>query len=110
MLIKIGAVDALSAENSGVIPDDRQSIIETIGGVVVQDFGHIEEGDKFTYTVTFRPEDATIIRNYWHNRTRVNVVDECGNVLENMRVVVKRYKYEPNFKNYYRAELELWKV
>ena len=42
MRIKIGEAVSLSRPDSWKIsPDDRQSIIETDGGNVVQDYGHI---------------------------------------------------------------------
>lgn len=92
-----------------VIPDDRVTLIQTIGGVAVQDFGHVEEGDKFSCKVTLHKADAEIIYNYWHNRTRVTVEDQAGNIFENMRVIVKNYSYLDGFKKYYKATLEFWR-
>ena len=110
MHIKIGEVQTLTVEDWQVTPDDRQSLIQTIGGVAVQDFGHFESGDKFSCTVTLRADDAELIYNYWHNRTLINVEDEGGNIYENMRVIVKSYSYLTGFKKYYKATLEFWKV
>ena len=109
MVIKIGEVTALSASTLRVIPDDRQTMIETIGGVVVQDFGHVEAGDKFSCTAVIRPEDKDIIFGYWHNRTRVQITDNNGNVLENMRVKIKGYEDLQGFRNHYHVEFEFWK-
>lgn len=107
--IKIGTVIPIRFENWDVVPDDRQTRFETIGGVEVQDFGHVEEGDTITCDVTLRGADAGIIFNYWHNRTLVNVEDEGGTVYENMRVVVKRYTRIKYFQQYFEAKLEFWR-
>ena len=100
----------MTVENWQVIPDDRQILIETIGGVAVQDFGHIESGDKYSCKITIRAEDAATIYNYWHNRILVNVEDEAGNILENMRVKVTQYNYLAGFKKYIQATMEFWRV
>ena len=44
--IQIGDVRTLEVENWQIVPDDRQQQIEIVGGSVVQDFGHVEEGIK----------------------------------------------------------------
>lgn len=108
--IKIGEVQTLTVENWQFVPDDRQTQIQTIGGVIVQDFGHVEEGDKFTCTITTRKEDSEIIFGYWHSRTLITVEDEGGNIFENMRVVIKNYSYLTGFKKYFKASVEFWKV
>lgn len=107
--IKIGTVTTLTVENWQTNPDDRQSLIETIGGVEVQDFGRVEEGDKFSCTVTIRAKDKETLFNYWHNRELVNVEDEGGKILENLRVIVKNYSYLTGFKKYYKLSLEFWR-
>ena len=108
--IKIGTVQTMEVLGWSVDPDDRQTLIQTIGGVAVQDFGHIEEGDKITCTVTFHREDAPTLYQYWHNRELVNVEDEGGKIYENMRVRVKKYQYLKGFKKYLQADLEFWRV
>ena len=108
--IKIGEVQTMGVENWNIEPDDRQTLIQTIGGVAVQDFGHCKEGDKISCEVTIHAEDATKIYQYWHNRELVNVEDEGGNIYENMRVRVKKYQYLTGFKKYLQADLEFWRV
>lgn len=107
--IKIGEVIPTRFENWDIIPDDRQQRFETIGGVEVQDFGHVEEGDTISCDVTLSAADAEIIYNYWHNRIRVNVEDESGTVYENMRVKVKRYPRIKHFPAYSAVKLEFWR-
>jgi hypothetical protein len=46
MAIKIGAITTLTSSDFTYTPDDRQQTIELIGGVAVQDFGRIVNGDK----------------------------------------------------------------
>ena len=55
MAIRIGDAVSLSNPSSEQItPDDRQQLIETIGGVVVQDFGHIAAGDKISWELVLK--------------------------------------------------------
>ena len=44
--IQIGDVQTLEVENWQVLPDDRQRMVEIVGGAVVQDFGHVAQGDS----------------------------------------------------------------
>lgn len=108
--IQIGDVKTLTVEDWEVIPDDRQQTVEIVGGVVVQDFGHISEGDKISCAVTMWAEDAAVLFAYWDNRTPVTVIDEAGRSCENMRVVVKSYSYLEGFKKYVKANIEFWRV
>ena len=55
--IHIGEVRTLSVENWQIVPDDRQQLLEIVGGAVVQDFGHITEGDRISGTVTITAAD-----------------------------------------------------
>ena len=107
--IKIGGVVPTRFEDWNVTPDDRQSKIETIGGVEVQDFGHAEEGDTLSCKVTLSGADAATIFSYWNKRTLVNVEDEGGIVYENSRVVVKKYSRIKCFPPYFAVELEFWR-
>ena len=110
MHIKIGEVETLRTENWDVIPDDRQTRVETIGGLVVQDFGRVEEGDSFSCSVTVSAADSVLLNSYWIERQLVDVRDTGGNILSDMRVVIKKYGYVERFETYYWAEIELWRV
>lgn len=107
--IKIGDVIPTRFENWRVIPDDRQKRLNTIGGIEVQDFGHVEEGDTITCDVTLEGADAGTVFDYWHNRTRVNVVDEGDYVYSNMRVRITEYFRIKNFPPAFTAKLEFWR-
>lgn len=109
--IKIGDVETLRTENWSVIPDDRQTRIETFDGVVVQDFGHIIEGDSYSCSVTLPAAGGASIAEYWNKRELVTVRDVAGVELPDMRVVIKKYSYVEFFeKEYFKADLEFWRV
>ena len=109
MHIRIGEVETLRTEDWNVIPDDRQTRIETIGGIVIQDFGRVEAGDAYSCKVTLSADNASILSSYWCDREPVTVRDVSGLELTNMRVVVKKYGYVERFEDtYYWAELEFW--
>lgn len=97
-------------ENWTYTPDDRQEKIELINGVVVQDCGHVSDGDTFSCSATFSSTDFTTLMRYWTNRTKVTVVDESGASHSNMRVIVKSYAYVDRFPSYVKADLEFWQV
>ena len=107
--IQIGDVRTLEVENWQIVPDDRQQQIEIVGGSVVQDFGHIEEGDKVSCSVTVLADGWETIKGYWDSRQKVNISDEAGTVWSNMRVVVKSYEYVPHFPKAIKATLEFWR-
>ena len=110
MAIRIGDAVSLSNPSSEQItPDDRQQLIETIGGVVVQDFGHIAAGDKISWELEFNSENWEKILAYWNQRTMVSVTDAGGDVFL-ARVVVKSYVRIPRFPKYHRAAIDLWRV
>ncbi len=110
MVIKIGTVETLNVENWQFTPDDRQELLETIGGVVVQDLGRVPEGDKVTCTVNIRASDKDTLFGYWNNRTLVTIIDEAGNIHDNCRVKVTAYSYIPHFGKYYNLSLEIWRL
>ena len=107
--IQIGSVRTLEVENWQIIPDDRQEQIEIVGGSVVQDFGHVPEGDKISCSVTVFTSGWETIKDYWDSRQKVDITDEAGTVWENMRIVVKSYEYVPRFPKAMKATLEFWR-
>ena len=108
--IQIGEVRTLDADNWQIIPDDRQQQVEIIGGMAVQDFGHVEAGDKVSCNVTVTGEGWREICRYWNSRQLVAVKDEGGNVWPSMRVIVKSYQYVPRFSKAIKATLEFWRL
>ena len=62
MAIQIGeAVSWKEPDSIKVSFDDRQQIIETDGGNVVQDYGHIDSGDTITFDCVFERDDFALI-------------------------------------------------
>lgn len=111
MLLHIGdAVAFRRPEDWAVTPDDRQEQHKTIGGVVVEDYGHIDAGDVITATVILSGVNFNMVHNYWLNRTRVKVVDVTGREWDNIRVVIKEYSYVNRHESYYKVKLEFWRV
>ncbi len=110
MHINIGGVRTLDVENWETIPDDRQETVEILGGVAVQDYGHIEAGDKISCTVTVTAVGWQIIKEYWDSRLPVEIKDEAGNIYRNLRIVVKGWSYVKRFPDHYALKLEFWRV
>lgn len=111
MAIKIGnAVSLSNPENETVTPDDRQETLEVIGGVVVQDFGRVEAGDKISWTLQFLKPEWEKVKHYWNSREFVVVEDAGGDVFQ-ARVVVKSYSRLARFEGKaVEANIELWRV
>ena len=109
MKIKINEIESYRApENYTVSVDDRIEKIEVINGNCVQDYGHISSGDVISFTALFHKDAVAQIAELWVARTLVTFTDEAGNILPNQRIVVRSYKYEPRFPDYYQLTLELW--
>lgn len=112
MAIKIGTVYSLAnPKNETITPDDRQEILETIGGVVVQDFGHITNGDKLVWQgLEFWSTDFQTIIGYWDSRDLVEIIDQTGTSFY-ARVVVRSYNRIYKFESKaISATIELWKI
>ena len=110
-MVKIGEAYSLkNPEDETITPDDRQETLEIIGGVVVQDFGRVEQGDKITWTLQFWKKDWDIVKEYWNNRELVEITDAAGEVFT-ARVVVRSYSRIYKFENLaVQASIELWRV
>lgn len=110
MAIRIGeAVSVRNPENFTVTPDDRQQLIQLVGGVMVQDNGRFPDGDKFGFTAVFDLANWALIEDYWANRTKVTFVDEHGIIRENCRIRVTSYSYVKRF-NKISANIEVWRI
>lgn len=111
MKIRIGeAVSISTPESFKITTDDRQTLIATDGGNIVQDYGHIASGDKITLNCTFHKDEFLKVWNYFQSRTFVNFQDPSGITWQNMRVKVISYGYYSRFENYITTELELWTI
>lgn len=110
MKIKIGDVETNSVENWKIEPDDRQTLIQIQDGVIVQDFGRYETGDKISCSCKMWKAAFDTVKDYWEKRTLVTVTDEAGNAWEKMRVKVKSWGYLQKFPDTINAEIEFWRV
>ena len=110
--INIGEAKTLDCKNWEVTPDNRIQKIATVGGIVVQNFGHIKNGDEITCECRVDNSAKEIIFNYWQNQTKVNITDEAGVIYENMRVIVEKYSYVEMFekKKYFLINFRFWRI
>lgn len=111
MSIRIGSISSVGhAENFAIVPDDRQSLVKVIGGVVVEDYGVCADGEIFSLTANFSASDYLTLLNYWTNRTLVNVVFDDGRTVNNARIVIRGISYFDNIQNQYKkVQFEVWK-
>ncbi len=110
MVFKIGTAVAMKTESFAVAPDDRQILIKTVGGVVVQDNGRIPDGDVITVTLKFTAANWALVQDYWHKRTKVKVTDHTGVTYSDCRIRVTGIKYVDKFPGKYDITLEIWRV
>ena len=112
MAIKIGdAVTYNTPEDYSVNPDDRQSLVQTLGGAVAVDNGAYAAGDRYTFTALFAPADWALVKGYWARRTLVTVWLPDGAGLSGCRVVVKSYTIgHALFPGHIKAQVEIWRV
>lgn len=109
-MVKIGdAVSMSDPANENITTDDRQSVVQTLGGNVVQDFGYFANGFKVSWELQFDRENWDKVTNYWTNRTMVDVSDEQGNSFTG-RVVIKSFGFVDYFRDHIIATIEFWMV
>ncbi|WP_085023895.1 hypothetical protein [Anaerovibrio sp. JC8] len=111
MKIKIGNAQSLTTPDSFKLQtDDRQQIIATDGGNIIQDYGHIASGDRITINATFHKSEFLKVWDYFQTRQLVEFQDPAGITWPDMRVRVLSYGYKSRFENYINCELELWRI
>ena len=107
--LKIGEAKTLNRENWVITPDNRIEMIQTIGGNIVQDFGHIESGDKISCSCNVNDENKEKIFTYWNNQQKVTIIKD-GLIYENMRIIVTRYEEIDMFPNNWKINFEFWRI
>ncbi|MBE6105308.1 phosphoribosylformylglycinamidine cyclo-ligase [Anaerovibrio lipolyticus] len=111
MKIRIGdAVSLTTPIDFKFHPDDRQTLVQTDGGNVVQDFGSVASGDKITLNAVFKRDEFLKVWNYYQSRELVAFTDSSGVVWPQMRVRILAYGYKERFENYINCEIELWRI
>ena len=110
--IEIGEAKTLNCEDWDYKPDNRITKISTIGGNIVQNYGHVMSGDEITCKCNVSPKEADKIFGYWNNQEKVTIIDEAKKVYENMRVIVESYSYIQMFekKEYYSINFKFWRI
>lgn len=110
MSVKIGdAVSMNEPQNETITPDDRQTLVQVVGGVVVQDMGYVADGEKISWELQFDSANWAKIKEYWATREMVTVDDNAGHTFT-ARVIVQSYSYTSYFRDYVNAKLEFWRV
>lgn len=90
--------------------DDRQTMIKTFGGNIIEDYGHFDSGDVISSEFIFRKIDWETIKSYWLNRTKVDIIKEDSTMISNVRVVVKTYSEINKFPDMIKSKLEFWRI
>jgi len=109
-VIKIGNVVSIrEPENFSITPDDRQELVKCLNGVFATDAGNYIEGDIFSFTAIFSPTSFATLKTYWQSRLRIDVIDQNGVALTQMRVIIKKYEYVKKH-NFWQVNIELWRV
>ena len=111
MSIKINEIESIKTpESFSVTFDDRIEKIQLINGNTVQDYGHVASGDYFTISAVFSKVNFNKIVRLWEQRRKVNFTDESGEMWENVRLVLKSFKYQVRFPNYVLVDFEIWRI
>lgn len=97
-------------ENSEFTFDDRVEKVELINDNTVQDYGHVESGDKLSLTCLFSRTNYEQLKILWLNRTQITYIDESGETSTYQRLVFRKLKRHPRFYDYVFLTFELWKV
>ena len=107
---KIGTAESIGkADGWSQTVDDRQELVQTVGGVIVEDYGRVENGDKYSCTCVFDADGYATVNGYWTGRVKVNVEMPDGQMLQNVRVLIKSIAHH-DVSKYYKLELEFWRV
>ena len=118
-VVKIGSIQSLGkVENYTVTPDDRQTKVQVVDGVVVQDMGIFSDVMTFSFSTTFLAGDFKTIVAMWENRQKFTFTDATGEEYANCRIVIKTWQplkgFERNLKNFeqmaYKVSCEVWRV
>lgn len=97
-------------ESYSVTFDERIQKYELLNGNCIQDAGRFLSGDTLSVEAIFTRTDFNAIVALAEARTLVNFMDEAGVVHQNVRVVLRSYKYETRHPNYVRLSFEIWKI
>lgn len=110
-MVRIGEVYSLASPSDlQITPDDRQTTLEIMNGIVVQDFGHVTDGDKMSFSIQVWRKDWDKLVQYWNDREFVEIELPSGDIF-NARVVIKGYTYTYKFEDKaVDVKIELWRI
>ena len=111
-MVTIGSVKSLGRSNGlELVPDDRQELVKIIGGVTVEDYGEVNDGEVISFSAVFSAADYETLKGYWSSRTLVPVILDDGRAIQNARVVIRRASYADDLLNSYKnVQLEIWRI
>ena len=103
-------VQTLTAEEYGLIPDDRVELVQTIDGVTVCDGGRYPAGDKITVNVVVDAADYATLKQFWENRDAVRVYFPDGTNKNNCIMLIRNVSWYENtmLSRFKRLQLEFW--
>ena len=112
MAIRIGNIKSIgNAENLSIIPDDRQTLVKVVGGVIVEDYGVVNNGEVISLSAVFSASDYSALLLLWRNRTLVNVILDDGTPINNARIVIKSTTYWNSIiSSYKKVAFEIWRI
>lgn len=117
MSVSIGGYKSIGkTENLTITPDDRQELVQLVGGAVAIDGwegARLTDGDVTGCTAMFTAADGAQVISLWNSRTLSTVVLENGETISSARVVVRRISYPDALafrSKYVILDLEFWRV
>lgn len=115
-MIQIGNIKSIYTENLNIVPDDRQELVKVVssqgvGGVVVEDYGVVDNGEVITLSAVFSSSDYAALSNIWKNRTLSAVTLDDGTVISSARIVIRSTSYyDTKLSGYKKVTMEVWRV
>ena len=109
-MVTIGDARSMNdPDGESIVTNDRQTLVQTMGGNVVQDFGYHASDSKLTLSLQFDAANWEKVCGYWQSRKLVDITDTSGHKI-NGRIIIKSYSYIDRFRDYIKASLEIWRV
>lgn len=109
-MVTIGDARSMNdPDGESITTNDRQTLVQTMGGNVVQDFGYHASDSKLTLSLQFDSVNWEKVCGYWQSRKLVSISDTFGHTIT-ARIIIKSYSYIDRFRDYIKANLEIWEV
>ena len=109
-MVTIGKAKSMNdPDGESITTNDRQTLIQTMGGNVVQDYGYHASDSKLTLSLQFDAANWALVCEYWQKRELVSIADTFGHTIT-ARIIIKSYSYVDRFRDYIKANIEIWRV